>query len=421
MNSNFQFYKTVYLNSVKPCIRRNIIWLLLIYLVLSYLLPQVTVNVMNTKWVIIGTVMGIILFSGNFQLEEIRFLWALGKRKSFLTGFMWWKKTPIIFLFICLLVGQLLWYPRLYYIVGQSLFMLLLGISYAELIVYVYFAPISMGKYRFLLWLWALLVLVIDLSIAIVPIGFIPMIISAITMTIIQVISAVWASQYAWLRLICTTPAKTTKVSIKRYMLSHYPLLRKELYFFFTRFKNMFLLFSVIYIPELIVFYTIDDIPEFGHFIAVLFIFFISQSFVFQSFATESKGLKLYIVTLKAWRTMLSTKWFFYWFLSVIIVFIHIIAWQFKVASPKMEWMLLLAKGTFFAATLVSLCLFLGYIFTICGQVRFIGSVVTTCLLSSLLYLYLAHFIWFILTSIVVHIGYFRLYRSIPTTIEAKY
>lgn len=173
--------------------------------------------------------------------------------------------------------------------------------------------------------------------------------------------------------------------------------------------------------PELIAFYTIDDIPQFGHFIAILFLFFIGQSFICPAFAMESKGLKLYIVTVKAWRTLLAVKWFFYWLLSMVIIFIHLIVWNFKVALPPLEWMLLLTKGALFAATLVSLCLLLGYIFTICSQVRFIGSVVIACLLAALLYVYVAHFAWFIFTAIVVQIGYVRLYRSIPTTVEAKY
>lgn len=202
---------------------------------------------MNTKWVITGIGMGIILFSSNFQLEEIRFLWALGKRKSFLTRFMWWKKSPVIFLFICLLVGQLLWNPYQYDVVAKSLFMLLLGMSYADLIIYVYFAPTRMGKYRFLLCLWALLVLGIDWSIAIVPVGFIPTIMSAITMIMIQVISAVQVSQYAWLRLLCTTSAKKTKGSMKRYRLAHYPLLHKEFHFFLLGLKRFFFFFHHIY------------------------------------------------------------------------------------------------------------------------------------------------------------------------------
>lgn len=82
---------------------------------------------------------------------------------------------------------------------------------------------------------------------------------------------------------------------------------------------------------------------------------------------------------------------------------------------------LLLVQGALLASTLVSFNLLAGYRFTKGGRISLFHEMLITTLASILLYVYYTYVVWFILISIVIQVGYFRLYRSIPANIEDKF
>lgn len=326
-----------------------------------------------------------------------------------------------------MLPGQLLWNHQAAHDVGQALLMLLLGLSYAELSVYVYWTLTGMVvRQTSQLLSGALLLLTplaIDLAIMTIPAKPVIWIISATVMTAVQFVSAFWIARYAWPHIMCTASLKTTKTGPKKRGSSCYPLLRKELYFL-TRFQGMFSYLFLCCLAELFTFYVAADRSEVISLAAVVMVWLFSYNWAVIGFANEGKGLPLYTVTRGAWRTMLSVKWLFYWCLGTGIAAVHVIGWQFGLTSTCTGWtvLLLLLQSAVLSSTFVSFSLLAGYCFTADGRISLVGHLSISVLNFLFFYLlYEKYVALFILVSAVIQVGYFRLYRSIPANIEAKF
>lgn len=422
MTSSFQVYNTVYLAQVKHFIRHNKGWLLLILGFFPYQINKLTVTFMNLGlssttiaacWGIIGIFMGIGLFIANLQLTEIRFLWSLGKRTSFLTKFMLCKQSPFILLFAWMLLGQLLCNNQAVQYVWKSLFMWVLGFSYAELSIYFCLAiagKVVQQPFRFLAQ-GLLCLLLLFMNGIVVTMSVTPMtwMMSVTILSMGQFIGAFWVARYAWPQLLCTVSLTPIRGRTRSGGLARYPLLRKEL-FFSTRFQCILYFLCSALLVELFTFYTVAVSPEVISSVTVILVWLVGAIWMTRGFANEGKGLTLYAVTRGAWRKMLAAKWFFYWALTTGIIAIHTVVWR-SGSSPL--WMVLLS-------TLVSLHLLLGYRFTKGGRISFVHELLITTLASILLYVYYTYVIWFILISIVIQGCYFRLYRSIPANFATK-
>lgn len=64
-------------------------------------------------WAIIYGIIGFLIHMGinisTSKIEEIRFLWSIGKRNLFLTHYTMVKKIPFLILLLWIVVGQVLW------------------------------------------------------------------------------------------------------------------------------------------------------------------------------------------------------------------------------------------------------------------------------------------------------------------------
>lgn len=306
LTSSFQVYNAIYLARVKQSVRHNMIWLLLILWLFPYHINGLTVTLTNlglssvtiaTGWGIFTIFMGIVFFTANLQLTEIRFLWSLGRRTTFLTGFILCKKFPFILLLAWMLIGQLLWNYQAVPYVWQSLFTLLLGLSYAELSIYSYLAVAGMAirpPFRFLTQvLLCLMLLFMNWMVMTMSVEPVTWMISVTVLSIGQFMGTLWAARYAWPHIICAASLTPIRTRTRSGFLSRYPLLRKEL-FFLTRFQYIFFFLSSVLPVELFTFYAIAASPEVIPVVTVILVWLIGAIWMMRGFANEGKGLTLY-------------------------------------------------------------------------------------------------------------------------------
>lgn len=431
MSSSFKLYASVYLVRIKQITWRDSVLMLLLLLLLPRGLYQLTTMLaakgfsatfITACWGLIGMIVGISLFSASLMMAEMRFLWSLGRGPSFLTSYMIWKKSPFVLAIVWMLLGQLFWSPS--YSIGQAFLMLLLGLSYAELGVYCFVALTGMARERkaraLSLALLILAVLALDLSIMMLPL--MPAIrgIVAIVVATLQCTVAFRASHFTWPLMMSAAPPAESRA--KQHILSRYPLLRKEIYFL-TRFKDMFPLLIILCLLQLFTYYSAVDSPIIIPIGAALLVWLVSDVWVTSSFINEGRGLALYTVTLDAWHRLLRAKWLFYGAISISASIVHTLVWQSRIAWSWTAGSVseLCAQSLLLTSTFVSFSLLAGYHFTTQGRISLPAQLLITLCMFLLIYLQQAHLVLFLFVSTAIQLGFYRLYRRVPSSLPVKF
>lgn len=258
--------------------------------------------------------------------------------------------------------------------------------------------------------------LAVNLVGVMLPLALAARMLGAAILIALQFMCAFRAAAYAWPQVMRSPlPAKT---GAKTRMLSHNPLLRKELYFV-TRFQDAVPFLFCAFALELFCFYAAADTPIVIPIGAGLLIWLTNEIWTVRGFANEGRGLSLYTVTLAAWRTMLSAKWLLYWTMGTSIAAVHYLGWQVGMERPWIDSTVLFLKSALLAATLASFGLLAGYRFTAYGRIALVGQLLITLGMILLLYLHQSYFTLFMLLTAVIQIGFIRLYRTIPDNIPA--
>ncbi|CAM4501688.1 MAG: hypothetical protein E7L01_26500 [Paenibacillus macerans] len=431
MSSSFKLYASVYLIRIKYISWRDIVLTLFLLLLLLRGTYQFTTALAEKGfsstfitgcWGLIGMTVGIGLFAGNLMMAEMRFLWSLGRGARFLTSYMIWKKSPFVLVLVWMLLGQLLWSPS--YSFGQAFLMLLLGLSFAELGVYCFVALSGMARERTAgsLSLALLLLTVLALNISLMMLPMIPAVrlIVAIAVTLLQYIAAFQASRFSWPRMISAAPPAES--GAKRHILSRYPLLRKEVYFL-TRFKDMFPFLIAVCLLQLFTYYSAVDTPIVVPVGAALMVWLVSDVWVIRSFVAEGRGIALYTVTLGAWNRGLWAKWLFYGTVGISMFIVHTLIWGFRLDWTWTAWSFfeLLAQCLLLTSTFVSFSLLAGYHLTTQGRISLPAQLLITICMFLLIYLHQAHQILFIIVSITIQFGFYRLLRQVPESLPGKF
>lgn len=91
-------------------------------------------------WAILYGIIGFLIHMGisisTSKIEEIRFLWSIGKESLFLTQYTMIKKVPFLILLLWIVVGQILWEVPHNYIFNM-VSGLILGVLFAEIVGYI--------------------------------------------------------------------------------------------------------------------------------------------------------------------------------------------------------------------------------------------------------------------------------------------
>ncbi|AZK47929.1 hypothetical protein EIM92_18615 [Paenibacillus lentus] len=252
------------------------------------------------------------------------------------------------------------------------------------------------------------------------PIISVVRLIVAIVITALQYYAAYRASHFTWPLMISAAPPAES--CAKQHILSRYPLLRKEIYFL-TRFKDMFPLLISVCLLQLFTYYAAVDTTIVVPVGAALLLWLISDVWVIGSFVNEGRGLALYTATLDAWRRGLRAKWLFYGAIGISTSIVHTLVWQSRLAWSWTAWSFpyLCAQSLLLTSTFISFSLLVGYHFTTQGRISLHAQLLITLCMFLLIYLHHAHLVLFLFISVAIQLGFYQLYRRIPSSLPVKF
>ncbi|MCE5170446.1 hypothetical protein LQV63_14110 [Paenibacillus profundus] len=415
--TSFQLYRQVYVCRLKNVSRRDVLLFSLILFLLPKGADQLTallysnyiefVDMLLGYW-LIGFFSGLSLFASSYKVEEVRFLWSLGQKHTFLTTYAFLKKMPFLLLLVWITVGQLLWNPA-QIDVWQWLVMMVAGFSYAELVGYSYL----LKRIRYLLI--STLMLAINLWAVFAQFNPTGRITCLLLLTVIILALTFWVAQQAWPKVLSFHFFVTDHHQTR--WLSKHPLLKKEL-LFIIRFRDVFPFVVCVFALELLNYYIVAETPVFLPISSALLIWFVNDIWTVRSFAYEGRGLSLYTVTFYAWRKMLSAKWFVCWGLGTSIAAINQLVWGLVLEELAWDkWLEQLVQSAFLSATMVSFGLLAGYRFTVRERIPFFSNLIIALGMIFLVYLHQTQFVLFVIATVIIHMRFVRFYRRVPNDI----
>ncbi len=363
-------------------------------------------------WAILYGIIGFLIHMGisisTSKIEEIRFLWSIGKESLFLTQYTMIKKIPFLILLLWIVVGQILWEVPHNYIFNM-VSGLILGVLFAEIVGY-----ITLFR-KFYGYAISFFFLSLNVVYFILPMSLSVRILTWILLCISMGYIALYFAQRSWsVFLQYHGPKKNLS---RRGWLSQCPLLKKELLFIIRR-VNLFSFFILALGIEVLNSYIIRESPFILPISSAVLSWFAVDTWAVKSLVIEGKGILIYKATLFAWKKMLRTKWLILCIVTIGIISMHQWFWGIYLHISPMSLLFQSIWNIFLPITLISFGMPLGYKFLSidylgCYRIKFFGSWVIAMSMLLLLYLHQFHKVLFAAISIVIYIRFIFFYRKV--------
>ncbi|MDY7993234.1 hypothetical protein UY286_17425 [Paenibacillus polymyxa] len=363
-------------------------------------------------WAIIYGIIGFLIHIGinisTSKIEEIRFLWSIGKGNLFLTQYNMVKKIPFLILLLWIVVGQIMWDVRTNYI--YNMFSgLILGILYAEMVGY------AMLLRKYFGYFISSFLLLLNVIYFILPMSLLVRTLTWVLLCLSMGYISFYFAQRSWPVFLQYRVSKGT--SKRRVWLSQSPLLKKELLFIIRR-GNLFPFFIIAMGVEVLNYYIVRESSLILPISSAVLSWIAVDIWAVKSLIIEEKGLLIYKATLFAWKKMLRTKWLILSVLTIGIIFMHQWFWGIYLHISPVILSIQIIWNIFLSITLISFGMPLGYKFLSidylgCYRIKFFGSWVIAMSMLLLLYLHQFHKVLFAAISIVIYIRFIFFYRKV--------
>ncbi|MEK5321642.1 hypothetical protein NSS94_20725 [Paenibacillus sp. FSL L8-0644] len=363
-------------------------------------------------WAILYGIIGFLIHMGisisTSKIEEIRFLWSIGKESLFLTQYTMIKKVPFLILLLWIVVGQILWEVPHNYIFNM-VSGLILGVLFAEIVGY-----ITLFR-KFYGYAISFFFLSLNVVYFILPMSLSVRILTWILLCISMGYIALYFAQRSWsVFLQYHGPKKNLS---RRGWLSQCPLLKKELLFIIRR-VNLFSFFILALGIEVLNSYIIRESPFILPISSAVLSWFAVDIWAVKSLVIEGKGILIYKATLFAWKKMLRTKWLILCIVTIGIISMHQWFWGIYLHISPMSLLFQSIWNIFLPITLISFGMPLGYKFLSIDylgnyRIKFFGSWLIAMSILLLLYLHQFHKVLFAAISIVIYIRFIFFYRKV--------
>ncbi|ADO58515.1 hypothetical protein [Paenibacillus polymyxa] len=363
-------------------------------------------------WAIIYGIIGFLIQFGISisisKVEEVRFLWSIGKGNWFLTQYTIVKKIPFLILLLWIVVGQILWDVHHNYIFSM-VSGLILGVLLAEIFWYItLFRKFSGYAISFFFLSLVVVYFILPMSLSVRILTWILLCISMGYITL-------YFAQRSWSVFLQYHGSK--KVLGRRGWLSQCPLLKKEL-LFIIRPVNLFSFFILALGIEVLNSYIIRESPFILSISSAILSWFAVDIWAVKSLVIEEKGLLIYKATLFAWKKMLRTKWLILCVLNIGIIFMHQWFWGIYLQISPVILSIQTIWSIFLSTTLISLGMPLGYKFLSIDylgnyRIKFLGSWVIAMSMLLLLYLHQFHKVLFVAISVMIYTRFILFYKKV--------
>lgn len=362
-------------------------------------------------WAIIYGIIGFLIHIGisisTTKIEEIRFLWSIGKGNLFLTQYTMVKKFPFLILLLWIVVGQILWGVHNIHIYNM-VSGLILGVFFAEIFGYI---TLFRKFYGYAISFFSITECNL-FYIANVSVG------TYFDLAFVMHKHGIYSSLFCTTLLVCFfTVSRSKKILSRRGWLSQSPLLKKELLFIIRR-GNLFSFFILAMGIEVLNYYIIRESSLILPISSAVLAWITVDIWAVKSLIIEEKGLLIYKTTLFAWKKMLRTKWLILCVVTIGIIFMHQWFWGIYLHISPMSLLIQIIWNIFLSITLISFGMPLGYKFISIDylgnyRIKFFGNWVIAMSMLLLLYLHQFHKVLFAAISIMIYIRFIFFYRKV--------